>query len=128
MVILFVCAGDKMSDFKAKYEAIGHVYGKATHDLYKLKDNILKGDDFYRFTSTAYDFIVTEIEITIDDALKIVLDLEKEDIFKTMPSTSKEGTMQDVYLTFHPDIGRLYIKLNEVKNKTIIISFHYNES
>lgn len=90
------------------------------YDLATIQTMIVAGD--FRITSSAM-IDAAMIDYDSKDIKRIVLTLQTDDFYKSMPSHKNESIWQDVYhKTVQEDGITLYIKLQIVKD-AIIISF-----
>jgi len=96
-------------------------FGKATYDLDALKKLIKEGKyDITRICRKEF----TRLDYSSSEVIRIIKNLKKSQIHKTMPAIKAPDLMQDVYHTMVGD-DSLYIKLQEGScgNKCIIIQF-----
>ena len=91
---------------------------KPTYGLGTIKSMIRDGQ--YHITGSALQGAFA-LGLDEDDILTAVLDLECEDLYKTMQSRGLPGLWQDVY-HFRYNGYLLYIKL-QISSRAIIISF-----
>lgn len=81
----------------------------------------------YRVTIAAFEGAAA-LYLDESDIVECICDLTLEDFDKTMPSETRPGTFQDVYLPrFHG--FELYVKLQAAGGRrVVVISFKKNES
>lgn len=94
---------------------------KAHYNLILIKELIKSGD--YRITKLAQNNAVLDFDYTEKQIIKIIEQLESIDLYKSMTMDSDNTRWQDVY---HKRINAkqtAYIKLQVLKNETIIIQF-----
>ena len=99
----------------------------ASFDLTEMQSLIVAG----RWAAT-WDAQAHAISIELDaeaDIKACVLALDDADFYKTMQSTVRRGTFQDVYKTTYAG-HRIYLKLRLQENprKTVVIQFKKDQS
>ena len=95
-----------------------------TYDLAVMQAMVLA--EQYRITGKATKGAFS-LNLDEDDICECVLALDSRNFYKTMPSKKKAGTFQDVYKRHHYSIP-IYLKLQMLDDKTVIISFTRDES
>ena len=93
---------------------------KAHYSLEQIKQLIEVEN--YRFTISARTTFQNELELTEDDALDVIFQLQPNDLYKSMTAYHDHTLWQDVYKPSWKD-EKLYIKLQILEDSTIIISF-----
>ncbi len=101
---------------------------KPTYDLVELQASVRAGKWF-----ATWEAVAQAGEFRLDAEMDIeacVLSLDSTDFYKTMESTSKPGTFQDVYKPTY-DGRKLYVKLRlqeHPQRKTVVIQFKKDKS
>ncbi len=95
---------------------------RPTYDLDRIKV-LISDPATCIITKTGRNDAVTLGYVTEEDIVGRVHALRPSELYKTMESDNMPGLWQDVYRTDDPNGNRLYIKLQEARDKGIIVSF-----
>ncbi len=96
-----------------------------THSLAAIQAKVASGD--YVVTATASGDVF-RLSLDRQDIEACIAELDAADFYKTMPSTTKPGLMQDVYKPEYQSIY-LYVKLQDSpRSKAVVISFKKDDS
>jgi hypothetical protein len=94
---------------------------KAHYNLTLIKE-LIKSDD-YKITRLAEDNAALDFGYTEKQIIKIIEQLKPIDLYKSMTMQFDSTKWQDVYNKRINTHQTAYIKLQIIKNKTIIIQF-----
>lgn len=98
---------------------------KPFYDLSEIKE-LLKKSETRHITRSSYQTAVAVGFASHLEMVDAVLELSLYDFYKTMPGKTMQGTFQDVYKKEINGIN-LYIKLQKLEGKGVIISFKRDE-
>lgn len=96
---------------------------KPTHSLIVIQQRIVAGD--WVATKKAFN-CASALSFDRSDIGDCVCALKASHFYKTMPSNTKPGAMQDVYKTIYCNVP-IYVKV-ELSDTAVVISFKRDES